>query len=260
MQHLLKQKEVRLFIFLGGFFITNALLAELIGGKLFSVEKIFGLPPVNWSLFGQDNLSFTMTCGVLLWPVVFIMTDIINEYFGFQGVRFLSYLTVGLIAFAFVAISLAIKVPPADFYSISMQPKGIDDMNVAFSAVFGQGLWIIAGSIIAFLVGQMVDVWVFQAIRKRTGSKHLWFRATGSTMVSQLIDSFLVLIIAFYFSGKYPLTWVMAVGVVNFCYKALVAILLTPVLYFVHYAIDYYLGDDLSTSLQNQASQSNEIP
>lgn len=255
MKHVLKRKEVRLFIILGGFFICNALIAEMIGGKLFSVEKLFGWQPANISIFGQENLSFTMTCGVLLWPVVFIMTDIINEYFGMRGVRFLSYLTVGLILYAFAMIYIAIGVPAADFYISSMAEQGIANMNTAFAGVFGQGLWIIAGSVIAFLIGQMIDVIVFHRIRKVTGERKLWLRATGSTLVSQLIDSFVVLIVAFYISGKYPLAWVLAVGVVNFIYKAVVAILLTPSLYIIHAWIDSFLGKELSAKLQHRASE-----
>jgi len=252
--HILNRKELQLFIILGGFFITNAIIAEMIGGKLFSVERIFGASPVNWSLFGQNGLSFTMTCGVLLWPVVFIMTDVINEYFGMRGVRFLSYLTVGLILYAFAAIYLAMGTPAADFYVNSMVERGIPNMNTAFSAVFGQGLWIIAGSVIAFLVGQVIDVYVFHRIRRVTGEKKLWLRATGSTLVSQLVDSFVVLFIAFHFSGKYPLIWVLGVGAINFIYKAVVAILLTPSLYVIHHYIDRFLGDELSEKLQKQAA------
>lgn len=255
MKHILSRKEVQLFLILGGFFICNALVAEMIGGKLFSVEKILGIEPMNLTIFGQQNLSFNMTCGVLLWPVVFIMTDIINEYFGMRGVRFLSYLTVGLIIYAFVVIYVAIGVPAADFYVSSMVEQGIPNMNTAFAGVFGQGLWIIAGSIIAFLVGQLIDVFIFHKIRKVTGEQKLWLRATGSTLVSQLIDSFIVLLIAFYVSGKYPLIWVLAVGVVNFIYKGIVAIILTPALYVIHHWIDRFLGKDLSLKLQEQAAR-----
>ncbi len=257
MQESVLSKENKLLLVLGGFFISNAILAELIGGKLFSVEKFLGIPQVSWSIFGEHNISLTMTCGVILWPVVFVLTDIINEYFGIRGVRFLSYLAVGLISFAFLALYFAMKLPGADFYRESMQSSGIKDMDVAFSAVFGQSLWIIFGSLVAFLIGQIVDVSVFQMIRKRTGEQHLWLRANLSTIISQLIDSFVVLFIAFYLSGKYPFNWVLAVGVVNFLYKAIVALLLTPLLYIVHHVIDKYLGEELSSKLQRIASQSN---
>lgn len=254
-KNILSRKEVQLFLILGGFFIANALVAEMIGGKLFSVEKLLGIQPVNWTLFRQDQLAFNMTCGVLLWPVVFIMTDIINEYFGMKGVKFLSYLTVGLIIYAFAMIYFAMGTPAADFYITSNVENGVPNMDVAFKKVFGQGLWIIGGSIIAFLIGQIVDVFVFHKIRKVTGEKKLWLRATGSTLVSQLIDSFVVLLVAFYFSGIYPLVWVLAVGIVNFIYKATIAILLTPSLYVIHHWIDRFLGKELSEQLQAEAAK-----
>ncbi|HNF72257.1 MAG TPA: VUT family protein, partial [Chitinophagaceae bacterium] len=97
---ILRDKSTRLFLILSGVFITNALIAEFIGGKIFSLEQTLGFQPVTFSLLGESNLSFNLTAGVLLWPVVFIMTDLINEYYGMKGVRFLSYLTVALISFA----------------------------------------------------------------------------------------------------------------------------------------------------------------
>lgn len=128
-----------------------------------------------------------MTCGVLIWPIVFILTDIMNEYFGIRGVRFISFLTVVLILFAFSVVFIAIQVPPADIFTVSRKTIGIPDMNNAFKAVFSQGLWIISGSLIAFLLGQLIDVFVFQKIKSYTGDKHLWLRATGSTIVSQFM-------------------------------------------------------------------------
>ena len=102
MNSILNNKLTRLFLILAGFIISNALIAELIGVKIFSVEKIFGLSPYQWEIFGVENIGLSMSAGVLLWPVVFVMTDIINEYYGVKGVKLLSYLTVGLILYSFV--------------------------------------------------------------------------------------------------------------------------------------------------------------
>src|SRR5215204_6923560 len=98
---ILKDKSTRLFLILGGFFIANAMIAEFIGVKIFSLEDTLGVHRANINLFGSP-FSFHLTAGVLLWPVVFVMTDIINEYYGKRGVRFLSYLAVGLISYAFL--------------------------------------------------------------------------------------------------------------------------------------------------------------
>lgn len=238
----MKSKETKLFYILGAFFIANAMLAEFIGVKIFSLEKTFGIDLFNLSFFGIENLSLNLSAGVLLWPVVFIMTDIINEYFGKNGVRFLSFTAAGLITYSFVLIYLSIQLTPAEFWIDRTTEHGVINMDVSYNAVFGQGLWIIAGSLIAFLVGQLVDVLVFHIIRKRTGPNKIWARATGSTVVSQFIDSFIVLFIAFYIGAGWDFYLVLAIGLVNYIYKFSIALLLTPILYVLHYFIDIYLG------------------
>jgi hypothetical protein len=174
----LESKVRRLFIVLGAFFVTNALLAEFLGVKIFSLEKTFGFQPVNWQIIGVQSLSFNLTAGVLLWPFVFILTDIINEYFGKKGVRMLSYLTVIMIGYAFIMIILAMNTVPADFWIMrdikDSSGKVIEqvDMHKAFNAIYGQGAWIIAASLTAFVVSQFVDVYVFHWVRRFTGSRN----------------------------------------------------------------------------------------
>src|SRR5688500_8950107 len=111
----LEQKRHRLFVVLCGIFITNALIAEMIGGKIFSLEKTIGVDPVNLNLFGFV-MDFNLTAGVMIWPVVFLSTDLINEYFGKPGVKMISYLTAGLIAYAFIVIFVTMHLSPADFW------------------------------------------------------------------------------------------------------------------------------------------------
>jgi uncharacterized integral membrane protein (TIGR00697 family) len=152
-------------------------------------------------------------------------------------------------------IYFAIGLKPADFYIASQQANGIGDMNLAFQYVFGQGLWIIAGSIVAFLIGQFADVMTFQFIKRKTGEKKLWLRATGSTLVSQFIDSFVVLIIAFQIGQGWSWALVLGIGVVNYIYKFTVAIVLTPFLYVIHNRIDKFLGKDLAAKMLEEAKQ-----
>lgn len=256
--NIIRNKGIKLFIVLAGFFIANALIAELVGTKLFSLEKTFGYEPINLQLFGE-SFSFNLTAGVLLWPVVFIMTDIINEYYGPKGVRFLSFLTIGLIIFAFVMFSGAIALHPADFWALDYY-KGVPDSNAAFSGIFGQSQAIIVASLIAFLVGQLLDVFVFHKIKQATGEKQVWLRATGSTLVSQFVDSFVVLFIAFYVAPRiagnvepWSFSLVMAICIGNYLYKFIVAIVLTPVIYFAHYLIDRYLGEEQATEMKKAA-------
>ena len=216
-------KGTRLFMILGGFFIANALIAEFMGVKIFSLEQSLGLNPVNWSIFGEQ-LSLNLTAGVLLWPVVFVLSDLINEYYGPKGVRFLTNGAIVLIIYAFLMIYAAISLTPADWWVGSNVNKGVPDMQLAYKTVFGQGLWIIIGSLVAFLVGQVLDVYIFHYIKKKTGEKYLWLRTTGSTLVSQLIDSFVVLYIAFGIGADWSTSLILSVGILNYIYKYSVAI------------------------------------
>ena len=249
---ILKDKPTKLFLGITAFFCCNALIAECIGGKIFSLEKLFGFHPSNFTLFGQSGLSFNLTCGVMLWPLEFVMTDIVNEYFGPKAVRRISYTAIILISYAFLMFYGAIHVPPADFWVTSRTTSdNIPDMQVAFNGVFGQGLRIIIGSLIAFLVSQLVDVYIFHRIKKVTGDKKIWLRSTGSTLVSQLVDSYIVLFIAF--SGIFTWQQILAIGVVNYIYKASMALILTPVIYVAEKRIEKYLGHDLAHKMKRAA-------
>ncbi len=255
MKKVLSDRPTLLFVILAGFFVTNALVAEFIGVKIFALEPTLGINNLNWSLFGQSG-TLMLTAGVLLWPVVFVMTDVINEYFGKRAVKLLSYLTAGLISYAFIMVYGAIQLVPADWWVVVYEKEGVPDMQAAFSQVFGQGLWIIAGSLIAFLIGQVIDAGVFHRLRIFTGEKQVWLRATGSTLISQFIDSFVVLYVAFVLGPqKWSLGLFLAVGSVNYAYKFVVAVVLTPVIYLAHYLIDWFLGKDLAEKLKKEATE-----
>lgn len=219
------------YLALAGFFVTNAILGEVTGGKLFTLGP------------------FTMSIGVIPWPVVFITTDLINEYFGRDGVRRLTFMTIGLIAYAFVVLFLSIQVPAASFSPVT---------DAQFQAVFGQSLWIIAGSIIAFALSQLVDVGVFWLIRHKTGGKFLWLRATGSTVVSQLIDSVVIIGVAFWLPGKVQTSEFLIVAGANYSYKLIIALAVTPLLYLGHSMIDRYLGLEEAQRLIESSAQANE--
>lgn len=251
--HILKDKPTKLFLGITAFFVANALIAECIGGKIFSLEKLFGMDPSNFTIFGQSGLAFNLTCGVLLWPLEFVITDIVNEYYGPRAVRRISYTAVVLIAYAFIMFYLAMKIPPADFWITSHQENGIPDMQHAFGGIFGQGMWIILGSMTAFLVSQIVDVTVFHRIKKATGEKWIWLRATGSTLISQLVDSFVVLFIAFKIGNGWSWQLVLAICLVNYLYKFAMAIILTPLIYLIEGQIDKYLGKETAHSMKEAA-------
>jgi uncharacterized integral membrane protein (TIGR00697 family) len=209
-----KRKDI-VFTILAGFFITNAIVAELIGGKL---VQFFGF--------------FTQSIGIILWPVVFLLTDLINEYYGKDGVRKLTFITVGLIVYTYILITIGININATSFSPIN---------DEVFQTVFGQSQWIIVGSIIAFLCSQLIDVYFFWVIRKLTGGKMIWLRATASTVISQLIDTFIVQYIAFVLPGKWAFDEFVSNASIGYVFKLLVALVLIPFIYLFHRIISNYL-------------------
>ena len=219
------------FTILAGIFITNAVVAELIGGKIIQLGP------------------FIMSIGIIPWPVVFLTTDLINEYYGKNGVKKLTFITASLIAYAFIVSFFSINIPAA---------KGISAVtDEQFQAVFGPSMWIIFASIIAFLVSQFVDVFIFWLLRNRTGGKMIWLRSTGSTVVSQLIDTFIVLGIAFWLTGKMSTDEYINAALTGYTFKLIIAILLTPLIYLGHYLVNNYLGKELSDQLIEQAAKNS---
>lgn len=219
-----KRKDF-IFVILAGFFVTNAIVAELIGGKLVT---FFGL--------------FTQSIGIILWPVVFLLTDIINEYYGKKGVRRLTYITVGLIAYTYILITIAMNLKATSFSPVQ------DDV---FTTVFGQSQWIIVGSIIAFLVSQLVDVYFFWIFRNMTNGKMIWLRATASTVISQLFDTFIVQFIAFVLPGKWAFDEFLKNATIGYLFKLLVALALIPVIYFLHNIIHKYIKTAEEEGIKN---------
>lgn len=249
-----QNKKKNLYFLLGSVVITNALMAEMIGTKIFSLEKTFGFAPAQIKLFADFLLDFNLTAGVVLWPVVFVCSDIVNEYFGVKGVRKISFITAALILYAFITISIAIYLEPSNSW---LQYNSVDNNNnkfnidFAFQKIFSQSNRIILGSLTAFIVAQILDAYIFFQLRKITGSKNIWLRATTSTLVSQLIDSFVVLIIAFY--PQWSFAEVISIGIINYIYKFMIAILMIPLLYIIHAAIEKYLGKEFSQRMVQEA-------
>jgi queuosine precursor transporter len=230
-------KPTRLLIVLIAVFITCAVTAELISSKLFQID-----------LGGMG--TYVSIVGIFPWPVVFLTTDIINEFYGRKILRMVSVITSVMIALTFMIVFIA------------MQPKAFVVPGVAndeqFNAVFGQSMWIIAGSITAFFVGQLVDSFVFWFFKKRTGGKYIWLRTTGSTVISQLIDTFIVLFIGFVVPGIFTISQWMSTGATNYIFKLMIAIGLTPLIYLFHWIVEKYLGDEKAHLMAHEAEKISE--
>jgi uncharacterized integral membrane protein (TIGR00697 family) len=213
--NLSNRKDI-VFLVLAGFFITNAIVAELIAGKIFELGP------------------FVLSLGILLWPIVFLTTDLVNEYYGKDGVKKLTYITVGLISYMFIVITIGLYIKPASYSSVSEEN---------YNKVFGPSQWIIVGSILAFISSQLIDVFIFWIIRDKTGSKMIWFRATGSTLVSQLIDTFVVQYIGFVLPGAWTMDQFWHNASYTYVFKLMIAIVLTPLIYVGHHYINKYIGE-----------------
>jgi hypothetical protein len=224
-------RHQKLYAVLFGVFLTGLILAEITGSKLIQMEA-------------AASLVFTMTMGVIPFPLTFIVTDLINEYFGKPGIRFVTVVGMIMIALAYVILAIDMAIPAAAISPVT---------DEQFNSVFGQSNRIILGSLTAYLIGQLIDIQIFHWIRKKTHARLLWLRATGSTFASQLVDSFVVLFIAFY--GTIPTGTILNIGVTNYVYKFCLAILITPLIYLAHFAIDRYLGRADANTLITHAEE-----
>lgn len=227
----LNSRKDIVFLVLAGFFITNAIVAELIGGKLVT---FFGI--------------FTQSIGIVMWPVVFIITDLVNEFYGQKGVRKLSYITVGLIAFTFLTLYACMQIPATNFSPVS---------DKAFKEVFGQSTRIILWSICAFIVSQLIDSSIFWMLREKSGKKMIWLRSTGSTVISQLIDTFIVQFGAFVLPGYWTMSEFAHNATYGYLFKLLVAVAVIPLIYLIHFWIDKYLGDEISHDMIKHTAEQN---
>jgi len=227
MEHLkLGGRREWLFVFLAGLFITNAVTAELISNKLIEIPLKFG----DWG-------PFVTIVGVVPWPVVFILTDLLNEFYGEKAVRRLSWITAVLIAYCFIIVSIALSLPAKEIPGSGLATDG------EFSTVFGQAQSVIIGSIAAFLLSQLLDATLFHWIKRKTGNKYIWLRSTGSTVISQMIDTVVVLYIGFVLPGTIGMKDFFAIAPTNYFLKLLIAILLTPLIYLGHYLVRRFLKE-----------------
>jgi uncharacterized integral membrane protein (TIGR00697 family) len=223
------QRRQWLFVFLAGLFITNAITAELISNKLIEIPLHFD--------FGSLELGpFVTIVGVLPWPVVFLLTDVLNEFYGEKAVRRLSWITAILIAYCFIIVSMALALPAKEI------PNSTLATDAEFHKVFGQAQLVIVGSIAAFLISQLLDAVIFQRIKARTGNRFIWLRSTGSTVFSQMIDTVVVLYIGFVLPGAISWNDFFTIAPTNYVLKLLIAIALTPFIYLLHYGVKRFLA------------------
>jgi len=231
----------KLFVICAAIFLTALVIAEATASKFFTAFQL----PFVFSIFGETFTRVTMTAGVIAFPITFIVTDMMNEYYGKRGIRFVTLVGVAMIIFEFLLLQIAMAVPVDEISPVSQG---------AFTEVFGNTTRIIIGSLVAYLIGQLADISLFHWLRGLTNGRHLWLRATGSTFGSQFLDTFIVLIIAF--AGQLSFQAILAITFFNYGYKFIIAILITPILYLAHWIMDSYLGKETAEALIKKAEES----
>lgn len=223
--HVLTRPQ-RVYVVCAAVFLTALVIAEATAGKFFTALDL----PRAVTILGERFETVVMTAGVIAFPLTFVLTDVVNEYFGRAGIRFLTYIGLAMVIVEFGILRVALAVPTAPVSPVS---------DAAFAEVFGTTTRVIFGSVVAYLVGQLLDIALFHRLRQLTGGRHLWLRATGSTLGSQFIDTLVVLTVAFY--GQLSAATILAVTLFNYGYKVVIAIALTPFVYLAHALVDRYL-------------------
>jgi queuosine precursor transporter len=197
------RKQV-LYLWLGGLFVTALVVADLIGGRFFRVGSI------------------DLSSGMLLFPLTFVLTDVINEFYGAKGARRITFLGLGTATFTFLVVSLVMALPPSKV--------GTDPTTVA--KVLGTSQRLFIASLSAYFLGQLSDIAIFGVLRRVTGHRMIWLRATGSTLVSQALDTMVVtfgLLV-----GTQPIEAIFRIVLNQYLLKVVIAVGLTPIIYAAH--------------------------
>jgi uncharacterized integral membrane protein (TIGR00697 family) len=194
-----------LYLWLAGLFVAALVVADLIGGKLFKVA-------------GRD-----LSCGMLAFPITFVLTDVLNEFYGSRLTRRVTYLGLGAAALAFLVIFAALRLPASPESPLS---------SADFDKVFGLSARLYIASLTAYILGQLMDIAVFASLRRLTGERYLWLRATGSTLVSQAIDTAVVSVV--FYVGLKSWDFIVQMAITSYLMKFVIAVGMTPVIYAVH--------------------------
>jgi queuosine precursor transporter len=198
-------RKQRTFIFLTALFVAALMTGDFIGGKFFVIG------------------GFQFSSGIIPFPLTFVLTDVVNEFYGKHGARRLTYAGLCAALFVFLVINIALALPTSPDSPI---PDAI------FRGAFGISSRLYVASLTAYMIGQLLDITIFGALRRVTGHRFIWLRATGSTVLSQMIDSFTVSFV--FLVGTKPMSFIFGNAVNNYLGKLGMAVLLTPLIYLGH--------------------------
>ncbi len=198
-------RKQRFYLWLTALFVAALVTGDFVGGKF-------------WVLFGHS-----LSAGIIPFPLTFVLTDIVNEFYGTEGARRLTFVGLGAAAFVWGIITLSLHLPTSPDSPIP---------DAVFRGAFGTSSRLYIASLTAYLIGQMIDISIFLILRRLTGHRLLWLRATGSTVLSQMIDSLSVSFV--FLLGTRPMGFIIENAVNNYVGKLIMAVLLTPLIYLGH--------------------------
>jgi len=207
-----RQKADNLYLTLAGLFITALVVCNLIANKFVSVDLGF--------------YTFTLSAGVLPYPITFLITDILSEMYGRKKTS-----RVVLMGFAALLFTILILWLGKQFAAIESSPVS----DSVYNAAFGNSQRVIFASMTAYLVAQLVDVRSFHFWKRLTNGKMLWLRNNASTMLSQLVDTTLVVGVLFY--GKESFETMSGFIIDGWLFKALAAFVDTIPIYIIVWII-----------------------
>lgn len=211
-----------IYVILTSIFVTCLIVADVIGVKLFEI-------PLPFEILGHKTVEHT--CGMLTFPITFLLGDVINEYYGPKAAKRTVFIGLGMSILVFLVMNIAQAMPYLD--------KPFNVTPDAFNMIFGSAKLMYVASVTAYLIGSLSDIWLFGVIKRATQGKFLWLRATGSTVISQILDSFVVSYIAFSLgkslTGQTPATVeeVLNIAATGYGLKFFLSAAMTPFIYLV---------------------------
>lgn len=231
----------KVYLWLSSFSLACLLIADIVGVKLFRLpfpgDFSFTMP-----FFSVTYDSVTHTCGMLTFPVTFLITDLLNEYYGKKAARRVVWIGFAMAMFVFVVVNIAQAMPSWD---VAFNVK-----QESFDAIFGSAKVMYVASLMAYLVGNFCDIALFGVFKRLTRGRFIWLRATGSTVVSQMVDSFIVTYLAFglgrtLFAGggePMPFAEIIKTAATGYTLKFVIAIGITPIIYLGHRVMRSWFG------------------
>lgn len=248
----LHERRERVFLVMAGLFLGTLAMLNILGISRFIVFASY-TPGDGWQWGAWGKISFAVAVGVLPYPITFLCTDLISEFYGRRRANFVVF--VGLLINLWVILILWLggvlpQVPAMDpqtglppLENLAPTEGGVKDLDgYGFYYIRMLTFGAVTASMIAYLAAQFIDVQVFHFWKRLTGGRHLWLRNNGSTLISQLVDTTAVILITHFYAHALPVgdpeptgrdLWAVLLTFIatGYVFKLLAALVDTPIIY-----------------------------